>query len=116
MRFFKDRDGRVSHHKRMGWFSPWQAAWINLRAMLILPYTRTVMLAGGVFVGGIALTIPLVVSYLSNDFKLGQPADVQNHIAITGFTAMLSGFLLFAFTLLLHGAMVATSRRDALER
>jgi hypothetical protein len=29
---------------------------------------------------------------------------------------MLSGFLLFAFTLLLHGAMVATSRRDPLER
>src|SRR6195952_4151704 len=33
--FFKDRDGRVSHHKRMGWFSPWQAAWINLRAMFV---------------------------------------------------------------------------------
>ena len=31
----KDRDGRVSHHKRVGWFSPWQAAWINLRAMLV---------------------------------------------------------------------------------
>lgn len=33
--FFKDRDGRVSHHKRIGWFSPWYAGWINLRAMLI---------------------------------------------------------------------------------
>ncbi len=33
--FLKDRDGRVSHHKRAGWFSPWQAAWINLRAMFI---------------------------------------------------------------------------------
>jgi glycosyltransferase involved in cell wall biosynthesis len=31
----KDRDGRVSHHKRVGWFSPWQAAWINLRAMFV---------------------------------------------------------------------------------
>ncbi|HUI81088.1 MAG TPA: glycosyltransferase family 2 protein [Bryobacteraceae bacterium] len=35
VRFLKDRNGRVSHHKRMGWFSPWQAAWINLRAMFI---------------------------------------------------------------------------------
>jgi hypothetical protein len=81
-----------------------------------LPYTRSVLLSGGVFAIGVALTIPLVVSYLSNDLRLGQPADVPNHMAITGFTAMLSGFLLFAFTLLLHGAIVVTSRRDALER
>ena len=33
IRFLKDRDGRLSHHKRSGWFSPWHAAWINLRAM-----------------------------------------------------------------------------------
>lgn len=33
--FLKDRDGRLSHHKRSGWFSPFQAAWINLRAMFI---------------------------------------------------------------------------------
>jgi glycosyltransferase involved in cell wall biosynthesis len=31
----KDREGRVSHHKRVGWFSPWSAAWINLRAMFV---------------------------------------------------------------------------------
>jgi glycosyltransferase involved in cell wall biosynthesis len=35
IRFLKDRDGRMSHHKRSGWFSPWAAAWINLRAMFI---------------------------------------------------------------------------------
>ena len=35
MRFLADREGRLSHHKRAGWFSPWQAAWINLRAMFI---------------------------------------------------------------------------------
>jgi glycosyltransferase involved in cell wall biosynthesis len=35
VRFLKDRNGRVSHHRRMGWFSPWQAAWINLRAMFV---------------------------------------------------------------------------------
>lgn len=33
--FLKDRDGRVSHHKREGWFSPFKAAWINLRAMFV---------------------------------------------------------------------------------
>jgi len=35
VRFYKDRDGRVSHHVREGWFSPWKAAWINLRAMFV---------------------------------------------------------------------------------
>jgi glycosyltransferase involved in cell wall biosynthesis len=35
VRFLKDKEGRFSHHKRSGWFSPWHAAWINLRAMFI---------------------------------------------------------------------------------
>jgi hypothetical protein len=35
VRCLRDREGRLSHHKRAGWFSPWQAAWINLRAMFI---------------------------------------------------------------------------------
>ncbi len=33
--FYKDRNGRVSHHKRAGWTSPFKAAWINLRIMFI---------------------------------------------------------------------------------
>src|SRR3954467_15520548 len=33
--FLKDQEGRLSHHKRSGWFSPFAAAWINLRAMFI---------------------------------------------------------------------------------
>ena len=32
--FFKDRDGRFSHHVRSGFWSPWYAGWINLKAML----------------------------------------------------------------------------------
>ncbi len=35
VRFLKDREGRLSHHKRAGWLSPWKAGWINLRSMLI---------------------------------------------------------------------------------
>ncbi|MGH9343973.1 MAG: glycosyltransferase family 2 protein [Terriglobia bacterium] len=33
--FLKDQEGRLSHHKRAGWFSPWHAAWINLKAMFV---------------------------------------------------------------------------------
>ena len=35
IRFFKDQEGRLSHHKRVGWFSPWHAAWINMKAMFV---------------------------------------------------------------------------------
>jgi hypothetical protein len=35
VRFLKDAEGRLSHHKRAGWFSPWHAAWINLKAMFV---------------------------------------------------------------------------------
>lgn len=33
--FLKDREGRLSHHRREGWWSPFSAAWINLRAMFV---------------------------------------------------------------------------------
>ncbi|HET6509510.1 MAG TPA: glycosyltransferase family 2 protein [Baekduia sp.] len=191
VRFLKDRDGRVSHHKRMGWFSPWQAAWINLRAMFVhgseffvfkpglvllalgllltlplaggpieigpvtlslyvamlglvlttigltsvllgavaqvlfdytgearrrwsrlLPYTRTVLVAGGLCCVGVVMVVPLVHLWLTNDFKLDDPSAPINHLAVVGLTAMLSGFMLFACTLLLHGAMLATRTRD----
>ena len=35
VRFLKDPEGRLSHHKRAGWLSPFKAAWINLRAMFV---------------------------------------------------------------------------------
>src|ERR1700704_3203542 len=35
VRFYKDREGRVSHHRHMGWLSPWIAGWLNLKVMLV---------------------------------------------------------------------------------
>ena len=32
---YKDREGRFSHHRRMGWLSPWVAGWLNLKVMLV---------------------------------------------------------------------------------
>jgi hypothetical protein len=186
--FLKDREGRLSHHKRSGWFSPWAAAWINLRAMFVygsdffvfkpgialivigllltlplsfgdldlgpitlslnsqflgvavltvgaqafslgciaqvlfdytgrhrkrwlgvFPYTRTVLIAFGLIALGIALAIPLVVSYVSNDLTLQRPDTLENHLAVTGLAAVIAGAQLFVFTLLLHGAVVATT-------
>jgi hypothetical protein len=60
IRFLKDREGRLSHHKRSGWFSPWSAAWINLRAMFVYGaasflYRPGILLAAF----GMALVLPL---------------------------------------------------------
>jgi len=35
VKFYRDREGRVSHHRRMGWLSPWIAGWLNLKVMLV---------------------------------------------------------------------------------
>jgi glycosyltransferase involved in cell wall biosynthesis len=50
VKFYKDREGRFSHHRRMGWLSPWIAGWLNLKVMLI--YTPDSFL----LIPGIALT------------------------------------------------------------
>jgi len=58
--FFKDRHGRKSHHKRIGWFSPWYAGWINLRAMLIYGADFFVMKPGAVMLAlGLLITLSL---------------------------------------------------------
>ncbi len=189
VRFLKDQEGRVSHHKRAGWFSPWQAAWINLRAMFvygsdffvykpgilltllgliltlalsfgnvtvgavtlslnwqflglaifvvglqaffsgciaqvlfdytgrrrarwlrIFAYTRTMLIAFGLIVAGAALAVPLAVAYLNNNLSLTATNLAQDHLAVTGLAAAIAGAELFAFVLLLNGAIVATSR------
>jgi glycosyltransferase involved in cell wall biosynthesis len=58
--FLKDREGRLSHHKRSGWFSPWQAAWINLRAMFVYGSDFFVFKPGiALMVLGLLLTVPV---------------------------------------------------------
>jgi hypothetical protein len=59
VRFLKDPEGRLSHHKRAGWFSPWAAAWINLRAMFIYGSQFFVLKPGIVLIVlGLFLTVP----------------------------------------------------------
>ena len=189
VRFLKDRDGRLSHHKRAGWFSPWQAAWINLRAMFVygsdffllkpglvlvparppvhpaaqrrpdhdraphllavldaarhhadrrrapvvssrhrragpvrLPgratdrwlslfsYNRSALVAAATASIGLLCLVPLVQYYLSHNEHLTLEAAVQDDLAVTGLTLMVIGFSLFTFTLVLHGAAIATRR------
>jgi glycosyltransferase involved in cell wall biosynthesis len=185
----KDRNGRVSHHKRRGWFSPFQAAWLSQRSLLVygpdffvlkpglvlfiigllitiplsigpitigpidfsvywmlfgmtltvvglqlfllgciaqvlfdyrgrardrwlkvFPYNRSIAAAGLTALAGLGCIMPMVVYYLSHHGHLTLLATVRNRLAVTGLTLIVIGFSLFAFTLVLHGAVIATRR------
>ena len=60
--FYKDREGRVSHHRRSGWTSPFRAAWINLRAMFVYG-AEFFMLKPGIVLMFIGLLLSLPLSF-----------------------------------------------------
>ncbi len=189
VRFLKDREGRLSHHKRAGWFSPFQAAWINLRAMFIygsdffvfkpglalialgllitlplslgpvtiggvtfslywmlfgmtatllglqsfffgcvaqvlhdytgdarrrwlsvFPYTRTVLISAALFVVGLVFSGQLVVRYLGPFPRLSAGSSPLTYLAVTGLLLMITAFMTFSFTLLLHAATLRSNQ------
>ena len=60
VRFYRDRAGRLSHHRRTGWKSPWIAGWVNLRVMLVYSPDSFVFKPGLVlFSAGFALCLAL---------------------------------------------------------
>ena len=66
VRFLKDQDGRFSHHKRTGWFSPWHAAWINLQAMFIYGADFFLFRPGLLLLSiGLLLTLPMTFGPVS---------------------------------------------------
>ena len=61
VKFYKDREGRFSHHRRMGWLSPWIAGWLNLKVMLV--YTPdSFLLRPGVVLTLIGASIAIALS------------------------------------------------------
>lgn len=66
VRFLKDTEGRVSHHRRAGWFSPFSAAWINLKAMFIHGADFFLVRPGlAALIVGLLLTVPLAAGPLT---------------------------------------------------
>ncbi len=188
IRFLKDREGRLSHHKREGWFSPWKAAWINLRAMFIFgadfflykpglvllslgsvlifglslgpvhigmitfslywmllgltlavlgiqclymsiladlffdfsgenakkwlrrfSYDRMVLSSFIMGLIGITFITPLISHYLEYHYSL-PTIDWASHLAVVGIFFIITSFMTFTFTLLLHATQVATRK------
>ncbi len=60
VKFYKDREGRLSHHRRMGWLSPWIAGWLNLKVMLVYSPDSFLLVPGFILMAiGFLLSVPL---------------------------------------------------------
>ncbi len=60
IRFLRDQEGRMSHHRRSGWLSPWKAAWINMREMFVYGADFFLFRPGLLTLAlGLSLVIPL---------------------------------------------------------
>jgi hypothetical protein len=93
VRFLKDREGRVSHHKRLGWMSPFQAAWINVRAMFIYGAEFFVYRPGIIMLAvGLLITVPLTMGPLT----VG-PVHLSLYTMLLGVTLALVGLQSFFF-------------------
>lgn len=104
--FYKDRNGRLSHHKRSGWFSPYQAAWINLRAMFIHGAEFFLFKPGIVlFVLGLLLTLPLSFGQLT----IG-PLTFSLYWMLIGLTLTVLGLQSIYFGCLAHVFLDYTGR------
>jgi hypothetical protein len=93
VRFLKDREGRVSHHKRAGWTAPWKAGWINLRAMFVNGADFFVLKPGLLLLAlGLVITLPLSVGPIT----LG-PITFSLYWMLAGVTLVVVGLVYVYF-------------------
>jgi glycosyltransferase involved in cell wall biosynthesis len=86
--FYRDRAGRLSHHKRSGWLSPWQAGWVNLKAMFVFaPDALLLKPALAALAAGLVLTISLI----GGPFSIG-PIGFDLHWMLLGVTLATVGY------------------------
>jgi len=91
--FYRDRAGRLSHHKRAGWTSPFRAAWVNIRAMLVYKAEFFALWPGlALFVLGLVITLPLSFGPL----RIG-PITFDLYWMLLGMTLALVGLHSFFF-------------------
>jgi glycosyltransferase involved in cell wall biosynthesis len=88
VRFYKDREGRVSHHKRAGWLSPWKAGWDNARVMF--QYAPDFFLAKPGWVS-LAIGALLTASLAAGPYHIGY-LGISLHWMLFGVTLTTVGY------------------------
>ena len=109
VQFYKDRAGRFSHHKRMGWLSPWIAGWINLKVMLVYS-PDSFLLKPGLILSAVGFSLTLALSF--STFTIGNIAFnlywmlLGLACAILGYSCLQIGI----FACIVHGMRPSTSQ------
>lgn len=88
IRFYRDREGRTSHHRRSGWTSPWRAGWVNLKAMFVFAPDRLLLRPA---VAALALGLILVCSLSIGPYHIG-PIGFDLHWMLLGVTLATVGY------------------------
>lgn len=128
VKFYKDREGRLSHHRRMGWLSPWIAGWINLKVMLVyspdsflLKPGMLMMIAGLILACGLAAG-PLTIAGIGFNLywmllgltlttlgysciQIGVAARIMHRMRL-GFAETVQRFFTYDRGLVISGALV----------
>ena len=88
IKFYKDREGRISNLKRSGWTTPWKAGWINLRTMFVYGADFFLLIPGLIiFILGFLLTLSL----LGGEYAIGQ-IYFNLHWMLLGLTLTTLGY------------------------
>ena len=88
VRFYRDREGRVSHHRRLGWLSPWIAGWINLKVMLVYSPDSFLLKPGACL---FALGLLLSASLVGGSIQVGG-LSLDLHWMLLGVTCATLGY------------------------
>lgn len=100
--FYKDREGRFSHHRREGFWSPWAAGWINLKVMLVYSPDSFLIKPGILF----AIIGFFLASILADGPKSIGAVNFDTHWMLLGVTIAILGYSLFQVGIiarLIHG-------------
>ena len=111
VKFYKDREGRISHLRRGGlWWTPWVAGWINLKVMLVYSPDSFLMKPGlGMFILGAITSVVLA----GGGRQLG-PIGFDLHWMLLSVTLTVLGFGLFQVGIiarLFHGLRGGLERK-----
>jgi glycosyltransferase involved in cell wall biosynthesis len=107
--FFKDREGRLSHHRRAGFWSPWRAGWINLKVMLIYSPDSFLIKPGLAFM---AFGLFICSALARGPVAIG-PIGLNLYWMLFGMTATILGFALFQAGIL---ARISHGLRSGIEQ
>ena len=89
--FYKDRDGRFSHHKRAGFWSPWHAGWVNMKAILIYN-PEFFLIKPGIFLFGTGIFMTIIS--LIGGLKIGS-IGFNIYTLILAFALNVMGYSFF---------------------